>query len=126
MSPIGRYGSIVRRIDDQERRARLAVRHHLAPGARASSVVDAADDIVGLHGTDPVSVYLSAWARTRNLTVATVEDALYDSRTLLKFLGMRRTMFVVPIELAGIIHAACTTAIARRERSRLHSMLETA
>ena len=45
-----------------ERRARLAARHHLAP--RAATVPDAVADIIGLHGTDPASVYLSAWART--------------------------------------------------------------
>ena len=42
----------------------------------------------------------------------------------MRMLGMRRTMFVVPVELAPIINAACTRAIAARERRRLVQWLE--
>jgi hypothetical protein len=41
-------------------------------------------------------------------------------------LGMRRTMFVVPVELAGIVQEACARAIAVQERRRLVQMLEEA
>jgi hypothetical protein len=116
----------VHRIDDRERRARLAARHHLSPRSKGKRLVDVSNDLVGLHASDPVSVYLAAYARTRGLTTDVVDDALYDSRALLKFLGMRRTMFVVPVELAAIIDAACSQAIGRRERKRLHTMLESA
>ena len=51
-------GSAIRPVGVAERRARLAARHHLAP--RAAAVPDAVADIIGLHGTDPASVYLSA------------------------------------------------------------------
>ena len=34
-------------------------------------------------------------------------------------LGMRRTMWVVPVELAAVVHGACTRAIEVRERDRL-------
>jgi Winged helix DNA-binding domain len=107
------------RIGTSERRARIAVRHHLAPAARAATPEDAAADIVGLHASDPTSVYLQALARVDGLTLGHLEDALYQRRTLLKFLGMRRTMFLVPRDLAAITHAACTRAIAARERKRL-------
>jgi hypothetical protein len=48
------------RIMVQQRRARLALRHHLAPAARASGPVEVARDLVALHGTDPASVFLAA------------------------------------------------------------------
>ena len=111
-------------IDAAQRRARLATRHHLTPQARARSPVEAARDLVGLHATDPASVYLGALARTTRLDVPTMESALYDERSLLKILGMRRTMFVVPLDLAAVIQAACTRAIAVRERRRLIAMIE--
>jgi hypothetical protein len=111
------------RIDDRERRARLLIRHHLAPRSRTKSVVKASDDLIGLHASDPMTVYLAANARVRNLTTDDVDDSLYQTRSLFKFIGMRRTMFVVPIELAGIIDAACTRTIAIAERKRLHGML---
>lgn len=113
----------MRKIDTAERRRRVAVRHHLAPPSRARSVVEAARDLVGLHATDPVSVYLEALARTPKLDVPTLEGALYDERSLLKILGMRRTMFVVPPDLAPVILASCTRAIAVAERKRTIALL---
>ena len=62
------YRPGMRRIDVTERRARLALRHHLAPGAAAADAVTAARDVVGLHASDPMSVYLAARARTASLT----------------------------------------------------------
>jgi hypothetical protein len=106
----------VRRIGVQERRARLGLRHHLAPAARAAGVVEVARDLVGLHATDPASVFLAAAARMRTPAVEAVERALYEDRLLLRMLGMRRTMFVVPVELAPVVHAACTQAIAAAQR----------
>ncbi len=80
--------------------------------------------MVGLHATDPASVYLSALARVPRLDVPTMEEALYEERSLLKMLGMRRTMFVVPPELAPVIQASCTNAIAVAERKRTVALLE--
>ena len=52
-----------RHIDDAERRARLAVRHRLLPARRTDDVVAIADDLVALHSSDPVTVYLSGALR---------------------------------------------------------------
>ena len=113
----------VRRIGAGERRARLALRHHLAPAARAVGVVQVAADLVGLHGTDPASVFLAAAARMRQPEVGAIERAMYDERTLLRMLGMRRTVFVVPVELAPVVQAACTDAIAVAQRRLLLQLL---
>jgi nucleotide-binding universal stress UspA family protein len=78
---------------------------------------------VALHATDPASVYLAATARLRTPELAAVERALYEERALLRMLGMRRTVFVVPVELAPIVQAACTQAIARLERRRTAQLL---
>ena len=113
-------------ITTADRRARLAARHHLDPERAASSVLEASRSLVGFHGTDPTSVYLAAWSRVRGFRTAVLEEALYDERSLLKILGMRRTMFVVPMDLAGVIQSACTDAIATGERTRLLRMIEEA
>jgi hypothetical protein len=112
------------RIDTAERRRRIAVRHHVAPACRSSDPVAVAGDIVGIHASDPGSVYLGLLARVPDLTVEAVGHALYEERSLLKVLGMRRTMFVTPVDAAGVIQSACTGAIAGRERQRLLQMLE--
>jgi hypothetical protein len=112
----------MRRIGVEERRARLGLRHRLAAAARAG-VVEAARDLVGLHGTDPASVYLAARARMAVPEVAAVDRALYEDRALVRILGMRRTMFVVPVELMPVVQAACTDAIAVQQRRLLHDMV---
>jgi hypothetical protein len=96
----------VRRFSVEERRARLARRHFLAPGSAASDPVQLAGGLVGLHATDPVTVYLSARARTKDFSIAELERALYDERALLRMIGMRRTLFVVPLDLAAVVKAA--------------------
>ena len=110
------------RIGIQERRARVGVRHRLA--RHAGSAEEAAADLVGLHSSDPATVYLSAWARVRGFTPADLEAALYDRRSLVRMLGMRRTLFVVPVDLAAVMDEACTKALAPGERKRLVRMLE--
>jgi Winged helix DNA-binding domain len=114
----------VRTIDDTERRARLGRRHALAPGAAAPDVVALTEAIVVLHATDAGSVFLAARARVDGLVPADVERALYDDRALVRMLGMRRTVFVVPVDLVPVVHAACTRAVAIRERRRLVGQIE--
>ena len=80
--------------------------------------------MVGLHSSDPTSVFLSAWARVEGFTSADLEDALYGRRTLVRMLGMRRTLFVVPLDLAAVMDEACAMAYAPAERRRLTRMLE--
>jgi hypothetical protein len=115
-----------RRIGVAERRDRLAVRHHLAAAARAGSAGEVAEDLIGLHGTDPASVYLAAWARIPKVDSAAVEQALYTDRVLVRMLGMRRTMFVVPTGQAPLIQSACTDEIAGRLRRTLTGSLQKA
>jgi len=86
--------------------------------------------MIALHGTDPASVYLAAWARSadghRAIGHTAVERALYEDQELLRMLGMRRTMFVVPAGLAPVIQAACTDQVAERMRKGLVRDLATA
>jgi hypothetical protein len=112
----------VRTIGVEERRARLGRRHLLA--APAEGVERVATDLVGLHSSDPTTIYLSAWARTCDFGAADLEDALYERRSLVRMLGMRRTLFVVPVHTAGVMNAACTRALVAGERRRLIGMLE--
>ena len=80
--------------------------------------------MVGLHSSDPATVYLAAWARVDGFNPADLEGALYDRKSLVRMLGMRRTLFVVSLDLAGVMDEACTKALAPGERRRLIQMLE--
>ncbi|MEU5423016.1 winged helix DNA-binding domain-containing protein [Streptomyces sp. NPDC001407] len=112
------------RITDEQRRARLGRRHLLAPAHRAASVEDVADALVGLHATDAATVYLSAYARLAEPSVAEVERALYDDVTLWKLLSMRRTIFAVSSRLAPYVEASTARAIAVRERAAFVKFLQ--
>ncbi len=116
--------SRVRRVSVGERRARLAIRHALAPAARAADAETATRAMTVLHSTEPATVYLSLWARVPGLTTADVEDALYDERSLVKQLAMRRTLFVFPRDLLPAAWGSASARVARMLRARLVKEIE--
>jgi hypothetical protein len=99
-------------------------RHHLAPSSKATDAVALAERLVGLHATDPATVFLAAAARLKRPTVEAVDRALYDDRTLVRTLCMRRTLFVVPVDLVPLVQAAVTDALVPGERKRTVRMIE--
>jgi hypothetical protein len=109
----------VRKVDFAERRARLARRHGLAPSQRLPDIVEATRGIVCLHATDPATVYLSAWARVDDMSLADMDRALYDERSLVKHLAMRRTLFVFPRETLPVAQSGASARVAAAERRRL-------
>jgi hypothetical protein len=116
----------VRRITVEERRTRLARRHFLATGHEAGNAVELADGLVGLHSSDPATVFLGARARLREPAIPALERALYEERTLLRMIGMRRTLFVFPLDLAAVVQAASTEAVAAAQRRRYVKEIEKA
>ncbi|MGW1749901.1 winged helix DNA-binding domain-containing protein [Streptomyces sp. NPDC002092] len=111
----GRYVGVA------ERRARLALRQRLAPGARAGSPEEVAHTLVALHGSDPATVHLAVGARLADAarTVAETERALYTDRSLVRMHGMRHTVFVFPTDLTAVVHASTGLTVAARERASL-------
>lgn len=109
-------------VDRAERRARLGQRHFLA--VAGSSIEDVADGMVGLHSSDPITPYLSLWARVAGVTPDDIGDALYTRRALIRVHAMRRTLFVVGPGLASTMAAACTNSYVARERAKLVKLVE--
>ncbi|HET6952600.1 MAG TPA: winged helix DNA-binding domain-containing protein [Acidimicrobiales bacterium] len=109
----------LRTIGAAERRARLAIRHRLAPGWHAANVVEVARDVVGLLADDMAAAHLSACARLIRPSVEAMARALHDDRVLVPLPGRRGTLLVVPTYLAPVIHAACARTVADGERRRL-------
>jgi Winged helix DNA-binding domain len=107
---------VTRFVDAAERRARLAVRHRHVAATHVDDVVGITDGLVALHSTDPVSVYLSAAARMATPSLAPVESALYDTRSLVRHHAMRRTLWVFGHEAARLAHHASTVDVARAQR----------
>ncbi|MFP5346552.1 MAG: winged helix DNA-binding domain-containing protein [Actinomycetes bacterium] len=108
-----------RHVHDNERRARLARRHGVAPALRLPDVESAVRAMTALHATETATIHLSAFARVENLTVADVERALFVDRTLVKQLAMRRTMFVLSRDLLPAVLGSASARVAERERRRV-------
>lgn len=109
-----------------ERRARLGRRHLLAAQERTDDVLRIVRSLVVLHATDPATVFLSVAARSLEAGPAAVERALYDDRTLLRMLAMRRTMFVAPAELVPVLQASTANALAAKQRRTYSRFIEQA
>lgn len=100
----------------------LVSKHHLRGDSDGPEQVTEA--LVALHATDPATVYLSVLARTAATTIADVASTLYENRTLVRWMAMRRTLFVFPITDVPVIQAAVSTPLAATLRRQLISRLD--
>ena len=107
----------------EQRRARLVSRHLL--DGSGTTALEATRAVVVLHATDPATVFLSVLARCSGLTPADVARELYDERTLVRMMAMRRTLFVAPLDLAPVVHHAASVDVAATIRKRLLKELAT-
>lgn len=96
----------------------MAHRHLLTPAHRTDDVTAITESVLALHSSDPATVYLSALARMANPSVAAIESALYDDRTIVRHHAMRRTIWVMTPDTARLAHGAATRKIAAAERKR--------
>jgi hypothetical protein len=106
----------IRHVDDAERRRRLAVRHGLHPDHRLTDPVAATRAMTALHATEPASVHLAVQARTTDVFPADVDRAVYDARTVVKQLAMRRTLFVLPLDLLPAALGSASARVAAEQR----------
>ncbi len=110
-------------FSDADRRSRLARRHLLLPSARVERVAAVCDALVGLHSSDPVTVYLSAAVRLDDPSIGLIDDALYGRREVVRQHAMRRTLWVFTPEVARAAHASSTVALVGPMRRSLCRLL---
>ncbi|MCM3662191.1 winged helix DNA-binding domain-containing protein [Georgenia satyanarayanai] len=106
----------MRHIDDTERRSRLAIRHGLHPAHRLADPVAVTRAMTVLHSTEPATVHLAVHARTDDVSPEGVERALYEDRSLVKQLAMRRTLFVFPRDLLPATLGSASARVAAEQR----------
>lgn len=112
-----------RAVNVAQRRARLGRRHLLAHSHEGAGPLEAARAVVALHSTDPASMTLSVLARAPGAGIAAVEGALYEDRSLIRVLAMRRTVFAVPADLVQACLAATADSVAGPQRRQLEKLL---
>ena len=106
----------MREFTADERRRRLIRRQFLS---LTDSITHATASLVGLHATDPATPFLSLWARCPGFVAADLENELYQSRSLVRHVAMRRTLWVVSADDLPIIQSAASNRVAANEHRRL-------
>jgi hypothetical protein len=112
---------MTRTIAAATRRAAIVRRHHLAGDATTPEQIT--ESVLGLHATDPGSVVLSVFARGRGVGLADLLAAMYDRRTLVRWMAMRRTLFVLPRAFVPTVQSAVSVPLSATLRKRLVSTL---
>lgn len=114
------------RISDDERRRRIGVRHALAPAHRLGDVAAVTRAMTVLHATEAATVHLAVAQRSEGLTPDDVDTALYDDRSVVKQLAMRRTLFVLPRDLLPAAWGSASARVAGSEGRRVAKMVSEA
>jgi hypothetical protein len=109
----------VRSFTIDERRARLARRHFMTGGPATDGLAAVTSAMLGLHATDPATLYLSLWARIPGFAVEDLDTELYERRSVLKHLAMRRTLWLVRTDDLTAVQPAASDRVAENERRRL-------
>jgi winged helix DNA-binding protein len=102
----------------------MAGRHALASQHRVTDAQAATRAMTVLHATEPATPYLSLFARIDSFTRADLDDAMFESRSLVKQLAMRRTLFVFSRDLLPAAVSGPSARVAQREAGRLVTDLE--
>ena len=71
-----------------------------------------------LHASDPAALFLQVRARTPLPSPVAVEAELYESRTAMRLLAMRRTLFLASVADVPLVHAAGSLSVGAVERRR--------
>jgi DNA glycosylase AlkZ-like len=111
----------MREVTDAQRRARLGARHALS--RRTGTVAEAVGEMTCLHATEPASVYLSVFARA-DASRSDIDKALYEERSVVKQLAMRRTLFAFPRDLLPAVWGSASARVLGQLRTRLAKEVE--
>ncbi|HKN99104.1 MAG TPA: winged helix DNA-binding domain-containing protein [Pseudonocardiaceae bacterium] len=79
--------------------------------------------MTALHATEPATVYLSCWARMTAFELADLDRALYDERSVVKQLAMRRTLFLFPRQLLPAVWPSAAARVATTQRARMSKQI---
>jgi hypothetical protein len=102
----------------------MARRHALAPQRRVADAQAATRAMTVLHATEPATPYLSLFARIDSFTRADLENTLFGSKSLIKQIAMRRTLFVFPRDLLPAAVSSASARVAQQEAGKLVKDLE--
>lgn len=104
-------------------RAYNYVKQHVVPGAEAQDVKQVARNLIGLHSARLPTPFVTLYTRINNFKPDDLRHELYVSRNMIKLRCMRKTLHIVDLEIAPIVHQA-TLKLRLSEFSKIHKNIE--
>jgi hypothetical protein len=93
-------------LDPDQITAHVLRRQHLTPDSRGDDVVQTVKDIGGLYAAGVTTPHLSLLARLRDFRREQLDEELQVRRTLGRIRGMRKAIYILPIDLLVAAHWA--------------------
>ncbi|MGX9706892.1 DNA glycosylase AlkZ-like family protein [Laceyella tengchongensis] len=84
----------------------LLKKHHVVPGYQSNSVIDVANDLLGLHSARLPTPFVSLAVRVNNFNSNMLWEPLYKDGDLIKLRCMRRTLHILSPLFSPIAHRA--------------------
>ena len=94
----------------------LLRKHHLTQRSRTDDVLQAVQDIGGLHATSPMTPYLSLFARIRDFEIDDLDEELYVRKNLGKIRCMRKTIHILTKQMMPLAYGATTAMVEKASR----------
>ncbi len=91
-------------------------KQHLTDASRSDGVLQAVQDIGGLHATGSMIPYLSLFARVRGFRKEALDEELYVRKNLAKIRCMRKTVHVLTKEMMPVAYRATTATVEKASR----------
>lgn len=89
-------------------------KQHLTATSIGNNILHVINDIIGLHATDPLSPYLSLYARMRQFDRRDLDELWEENKLLGKVRFVRKTVYVLPKENLPIAFAAIRSMLEMR------------
>ncbi|MBE2187990.1 MAG: winged helix DNA-binding domain-containing protein, partial [Candidatus Kapabacteria bacterium] len=96
---------------------------HIAPGSEADNVTQVVDSVIGLHSARLPTPFVTLLSRVSDFRPKDLIEDVYVSRKMVKLRCMRRTLHIVNLEMAPVVHQA-TLRQRLSEFSIVHKLVD--
>ena len=84
----------------------VLAKHNILPGTQVTNIAEVANNHLGLHSARIMTPYTTLCSRLVEYTPQMLTSQLFETRELIKLRCMRKTLHMVPHNIAGLLHMA--------------------
>lgn len=86
-------------------------KHHLTNDTKSNDISKITKDIFGLHATGATTPFLSLFSRSKNFLKDNLIEELLIKKTLVKIRCVRKTIYIIPIEIFPAVFSATRSMV---------------